>query len=373
MIAFVRRNIEAQYRVELNIFPAFNQLKPFEPIAYPIEQHPTPGEALEVAPGVRWARMPLPFELNHINLWLLEEADGWTVVDTGLNLDDIKRHWEAVLATHCRAKPVKRIIVTHCHPDHLGLAHWLGQKTGAGTWITQGELLNAYAWFHQLPNYDVAGMVGFFRRHGLDEARAALLCGRGPTYRGRVDGLPIEYRRLIDGDHLRIGGRDWRIIVGYGHSPEHASLYCAELDVLISGDMLLPRISTNVSAMSSNPDGDPIRLFLDSIACFETLPDATLVLPSHGHPFRGVHERVEQLRRHHDERFDALVAACTAPKSACELIPTLFNRELDAHQIMFAMGESIAHLNYLEHAGRLRRTLDAGVFRFTATQEKGEV
>jgi glyoxylase-like metal-dependent hydrolase (beta-lactamase superfamily II) len=369
MFVFVRRNIPALDRSELITFPAFNQLKPSEPIEYPIAQQPEPGQALELAPGVRWLRMPLPFELNHINLWLLEESDGWTIVDTGLNLDDIKRHWETVLAAHCGTKPVKRLIVTHCHPDHLGLARWLEEKLGVGTWITQGEMLNAHAWFHQLPNYDVAGMVGFFRRHGLEEARAGLLTGRGPTYRGRVDGLPVEYHRLIDGDRLRIGGRDWRVIVGYGHSPEHASLYCAELDVLISGDMLLPRISTNVSAMSSTPDGDPIRLFLDSIARYEALPAATLVLPSHGRPFRGIHERVAQLNHHHAEHFDALVAACASPQSACDLIPTLFRRELDAHQIMFAMGESIAHLNYLEHAGRVRRSRGSdGVFRFTSTQ-----
>jgi glyoxylase-like metal-dependent hydrolase (beta-lactamase superfamily II) len=354
-------------RAELIIFPGFNQLEPFEPITYPFTQQPGPGEAIELVPGVRWVRMLLPFELNHINLWLLEEEDGWTLVDTGLNLDDIKANWEDVLAAHCREKPVKRIVVTHCHPDHLGLARWLGEKTGAGTWITQGEMLNAYAWFHQLPNYDVDGMVGFFRRHGLDAARADMLFDRGPTYRGRVDGLPIEYRRLLEADFVRIGGCDWRVIVGYGHSPEHASLYCAERNVLISGDMLLPRISTNVSVMSSNPDGDPIRLFLDSIARFAPLPEETLVLPSHGKPFRGIRARVAQLAEHHRERFDALVAACDVPKSACELIPTLFKRELDAHQTMFAMGEAIAHLNYLEHAGRVRRASGAdGVFRFVA-------
>jgi len=363
----VRRNITARGRSELIIFPAFNQLKPFEPITYPFEQQPGPGEALELVPGVRWVRMPLPFELNHINLWLLEEADGWTIVDTGLNLDDIKANWEAVLAAHCREKPVKRIIVTHCHPDHLGLARWLGDRLKVGTWITQGEMLNAYAWFHQLPNYDVDGMVGFFRRHGLDPARADTLYNRGPTYRGRVDGLPTEYRRLLEDDLVRIGGKDWRVMLGYGHSPEHASLYCAELNVLISGDMLLPRISTNVSAMSCNPDGDPLGWFLDSVERFTELPEDTLVLPSHGRPFRGIHARAAQLAAHHDERFEALLAVLDTPKTACELIPTLFQRELDAHQIMFAMGESIAHLNCLEHAGRVRRTADAnGVVRFTA-------
>ena len=345
-----------------------NQLKkPFEPISYPIEQQPGTGETLEVAPGVRWLRMPLPFELNHINLWLLEEDDGWTIVDTGLNLDDIKQHWEAVLEAHCREKPVKRIIVTHCHPDHLGLARWLGDKLKVDTWITQGEILNAYAWFHQLPNYDVDGMVGFFRRHGLDPARAEMLHGRGPTYRGRVDGLPTQYRRLMEADFVRIGRHDWRVIVGYGHSPEHAALYCAELKVLISGDMLLPRISTNVSVMSATPDGNPLKLFLDSVERLTELPDDTLVLPSHGRPFRGIHARAAQLAEHHRERLEALVGACDSPKTACELIPTLFQRELDAHQTMFAMGESIAHLNCLEHAGRLRRTQNGeGVFHFVA-------
>ena len=297
-------------------------------ISYPFDDQPEPGATQELAPGVLWVRMPLPFELNHINLWLLDEGDGWTIVDTGINLDDIKRYWETILGTLGADKPVKRIIVTHCHPDHLGLARWLEEKLGVATWITQGEILNANAWFHQLPNYDATGMVEFFRRHGLDAARAESLTQRGPTYRGRVDGLPTEYRRLIEGDVVRIGRHDWRIIVGYGHSPEHASLYCADLNVLISGDMLLPRISTNVSTQASNPDGNALKLFLDSVERLTDLPPDTLVLPSHGRPFRGIQARAAQLHAHHNERFDALVAACDTPKSACDLIPTLFQREL---------------------------------------------
>ena len=334
-------------------------------ISYPFDGHPAPGGTQEVAPGVHWVRMPLQFALDHINLWLLDEGDSWTIVDTGLAVDDIKRHWEEVLATRCAGKPVKRILATHCHPDHLGLASWLERETGAPVWITQGELLTSYAWFHQLPNHDLPGMVEFFRRHGLDRARREALAGRGPTYRGRVDLLPTSYCRMFEGDVIRIGRHDWRVIVGYGHSPEHASLHCAELGVLISGDMLLPRISTNVSAYSSNPDGNPLKLFLDSIERYTELPPDTLVLPSHGRPFRGAHARVAQLQAHHRERCEALVAACDTPKSACELIPTLFRRELDEHQTMFAMGESIAHLNYLDHARKVRRTEDGnGVIRF---------
>jgi glyoxylase-like metal-dependent hydrolase (beta-lactamase superfamily II) len=336
-------------------------------ISYPFDGHPAPGATQEVAPGVHWLRMPLQFALDHINLWLLDEGDGWTIVDTGLATDDIKRHWEEALSSRCAGKPVKRIIATHCHPDHLGLASWLERKTGAPVWITQGELLTGYAWFHQLPNHDLPGMVAFFRRHGLDPARIDALASRGPTYEKRVDLLPTSYHRMFAADAIRIGRHDWRVIVGYGHSPEHASLYCAELGVLISGDMLLPRISTNISVFSYTPDGNPLKLFLDSIAQYAELPADTLVLPSHGRPFRGAHARVAQLQAHHRERCAALVAACDTPKSACELIPTLFQRELDEHQTMFAMGESIAHLNYLEHAGQLRKTMDDGdVIRFVA-------
>ncbi|HMM53977.1 MAG TPA: MBL fold metallo-hydrolase [Candidatus Desulfobacillus sp.] len=343
-------------------------MKSPEAIRYPHQSQPGEGEALELLPGLRWLRMPLPFELNHINLWLLEEENGWTAVDSGLNHDDIKRGWQAVLERHCTAKPLRRVIVTHCHPDHLGLAHWLEERTGARTWISQGEMLNARAWFHQLPNFDLAGMVAFFRRHGLDEARAATLAEHGPTYSGRVDGLPAEYVRLIEGDVLKIGGRDWRVIVGHGHSPEHVSLFSESPNVLISGDMLLPRISTNVSVMSSTPEDNPLGRFLDSINRLAALPADTLVLPSHGRPFSGLHARVAQLAAHHEERFAAVLGALDAPRSACELLPTLFSREFDLHQTIFAMGESIAHLNFLEHAGRVRRTTGSdGVTRFART------
>ncbi len=329
---------------------------------------------MELVAGLHWIRMPLPFELNHINLWLLEDDHGWTIIDTGLNFPQIKASWESILARYGQDKPVRRILVTHCHPDHLGLAHWLGEKTGAPTWITLGEMLNAHAWFEQIPNHDVDGMVGFFRRHGLDEERARLLRERGPTYRARVDGLPTEYRRILAGERLRIGAHDWRVIVGHGHSPEHASLHCAALGVLISGDMLLPRISTNVSVMSSNPHNNPLGWFLDSIQHFLPLPEETLVLPSHGKPFRGIRTRIGALEAHHKDRLAALLAALDTPHSACDLVPVLFDRVLDGHQIMFAMGESIAHLNYLEHAGQVRHTMGAdGVCRYARTRQESAI
>ena len=326
------------------------------PIAYQHETAPAPGVAVPVAPGIEWLCMPLPFALNHINLWLLGDGEGYAAVDTGFALDPIKAAWTLVL----EKRRLTRCIVTHCHPDHLGLAAWLEQEAGAPLWIAQGEYLAAHMIVEQIAGYSIPYMVDFFRRHGLDQARIDGLIARGNGYKRGVPAIPLTYHRLFDDQLLRIGDHAWRTIVGYGHAPEHMSLYCAELGVLISGDMLLPRISTNISVMASNPQGDPLGLFLKSIDDFRSLPPDTLVLPSHGRPFRGLHARVDQLHAHHAERCEVLLEACAgSAKSAADLIGVLFGRELpDPHQTMFAMGDAIAHLNYLEHAGKLQRLED---------------
>lgn len=337
-------------------------------LSYPIDGTPTPGETVPVAPGVHWVRMPLPFALDHINLWLLEdEADGvpgWTLVDTGFCLPEVRAAWDSILAAIAARGPVLRIVVTHCHPDHLGLAAWLAARLEVKVWMSLGEYLTACAWHAAVPTYNVGAMVALFRRHGLPESRCNALLARGNAYRPGVPELPASFVRLTDGQRLTVAGREWRTIVGHGHSPEHMSLYCDELRVLLSGDMLLPRISTNVAATAINPEVDAVGQFEDSLARFLPLPADTLVLPAHGRPFRGVHARVAQLKDHHAERCAALAAACAAPKSAGELLDTLFPRALDTHQVMFAMGEAIAHLNHLEQAGRLRRVADGPVIRF---------
>jgi glyoxylase-like metal-dependent hydrolase (beta-lactamase superfamily II) len=334
------------------------------PITYLHETSPAAGVALAVAPGIEWLCMPLPFALNHINLWLLADGAGHAAVDTGFGLEPIKEAWKSALV----GRQLTRCIVTHCHPDHLGLAAWLEQETGAGLWISQGDYLAAHMIVEQIAGYSIAVMVEFFRQHGLDQARIDGLIARGNGYKKGVPAIPATYQRLFHDQQLTIGAHDWRTIVGYGHAPEHMSLYCAELGVLISGDMLLPRISTNISVMASNPLGDPLGLFLASIDRFRELPADTLVLPSHGRPFRGLHARVEQLHAHHAERCGVLLDACRAePKSAADLIGVLFGRELpDPHQTMFAMGEAIAHLNYLEHAGKLRRIEENGLTRYAS-------
>ena len=331
------------------------------PIKYPFEQLPEAGTAEEVAEGVRWVRMPLPFALDHINLWLIRDGSRWAAVDTGVALDNVKDCWRQLLPVY----PLDRQIVTHCHPDHLGLAGWLEAETGAPLWIAQGEYLSAQMICEQIGSYALPAMLALFRAHGLDDERAAALQQRGNAYKRVLSGVPATYQRLLDGNSIAIGGREWRIIAGYGHSPEHAALHCAELNLLISGDMLLPRITTNVSVVASNPDGNPLGMFLDSIARFKALPQDTLVLPSHGKPFRGLHARIAQLEKHHQARLDELLAAIGQPSSATELMPVLFTRPLaDAHQVMFAMGETIAHLNYLEHAHRVERIIENGINRY---------
>ncbi len=335
------------------------------PIAYPHETAPAPGTAVPVAPGIEWMCMPLPFALNHINLWLLADGDGYAAVDTGFSLDPVKEAWKSALTE----RRLTRCIVTHCHPDHLGLAAWLEQETGAPLWIAQGEYLAAHMMAEQISGYAISSMVEFFRRHGLDQARIDALTARGNGYKRGVPEIPATFQRLFADQLLKIGDHEWRTIVGHGHAPEHMSLYCAELGVLISGDMLLPRISTNISVMASNPHGDPLGLFLASIDGFRALPEDTLVLPSHGRPFRGLHARVDQLHAHHAERCEVLLAACKGnPRSAADLIAVLFNREIpDPHQTMFAMGEAIAHLNYLEHAGKMQRIEENGLIRFVSS------
>jgi glyoxylase-like metal-dependent hydrolase (beta-lactamase superfamily II) len=334
-------------------------------VDYPFQELPAPGATLEVAPGVRWLRMPLPFQLDHINLWLLEDEGGWTIVDTGIGNAGTRELWEKVFASLSKDFGLKRVVLTHYHPDHAGNAAWLCERFGVELWMTQGEYLTAHAVRVATAGYTSGAVLEVFRRNGLDEQRRAAMSGGGNRYAKLVPDFPHSYRRVLDGERIRIDGRDWRAIVGYGHAPEHMSLYCEKLNVLIAGDMLLSTISTNVSVWSVDPEGDPLRLFLDSIERYRELPADVLVLPSHGKPFRGAHDRVGQLEKHHQDRFSELLGSLDQPKSAADLLGVLFRRPLDAHQTFFAMGEAIAHLHYLYYAGQARRAVGSdGVMRY---------
>ncbi|HMM87373.1 MBL fold metallo-hydrolase [Azohydromonas sp.] len=342
---------------------------------YPLaDAVPAPGTVLEVAPGLRWVRMGLPFALDHVNLWLLRDRaddgrEGWAVVDCGITSDATRNAWERVFAQGLDALPVLRVIVTHMHPDHIGLAHWLTERWGARLWISATDYHAARIGSQSTTGFGGDSAAAFFAAHGLiDPDAVAKVRARAGYYPSLVPAVPAQYRRLIDGLTLRIGDHHWRCIAGYGHAPEHIALHCAALGVLISGDMVLPRISTNVSVYDAEPEADPLPMYLASLERLRALPADTLVLPSHGRPFIGLHERIDQLRAHHDARLADTLTACRArPTSAHDLLPVLFHRALDLHQTTFAMGEAIAHLHALWCAGRLeRRRGDDGIWRFAA-------
>jgi len=347
---------------------------------YPLgETLPEPGQTLEVAPGVRWIRMALPFALDHINLWLLrdklEGREGWTVVDCCISRDEAKAQWEQIFASTFEGLPLLRVIVTHMHPDHIGLAYWLCER-----WSTPESPCRLWmsATDYNLARIGSSGSNGFggdssalfFSSHGLrDPLSMEKIRERASYYPTLVPAVPRQFRRLMEGDVVAIGGRGWSCISGHGHAPEHIALHCADLNLLIGGDMMLPRISTNVSVFDMEPEADALKLFLQSIDKFKALPADTLTLPSHGKPFTGLYRRIEQLHEHHRDRLAEVMEACVLhPCSAADVLPILFKRKLDLHQTTFAMGEAVAHLHALWFAGKLQRQRDAeGVYRFRTT------
>ncbi len=349
----------------MNVMPA-PKTHPRERLEFPLAEPPAPGSTIELAPGIHWLRMPLPFALDHINLWLLEDGPGWTIVDTGFGRGEkTKELWQQVFAATLGRRTVTRVLVTHFHPDHMGLAGWLCEHFEAPLWCTQAEWLTAHLVRQGGGGGDVSKRLEHYRAHGLPADQLDAFRERGNPFAENVVPVPLSYRRIMEGDEIEIGGRQWRVIVGFGHAPEHACLYQRELGVLISGDQVLPKITTNVSVWPDQPEGDPLKLYLDSMAKFRPLPEESFVLPSHGLPFLGLHLRLGQLAEHHEERLEVTYEACAAPRSAVELIPVLFKRALDLHQLGFAIGEALAHVNYLVGAGRLARVKsEDGVYRF---------
>ena len=340
-------------------------------LRYPHDAPPPRGTTSEVAPGIHWVRMPLPFALDHINLWLLEDGDGIALVDCGLGSQLTHDIWADVLSAWLPQRPLRRIVVTHFHPDHIGLAGRLAEEHGVPVSMTLGEFMAAHAMWQQLPGFDVETMARHFASHGLAAVVCDALRNFGNRYPKGVPTLPQHFDRLFDGSSISIGGRHWRVICGYGHAPEHASLYCESAGVLISGDMVLPRISTNVGVHARSPDDDALAQFLDSLARLSALPQDTLVLPSHGLPFYGLQTRIAALGAHHGERCAELLAALDQPKSAADVLPVLFSRPLDTFQTMFAMSEAIAHLNHVLHAGKVSKVEAAdGIIRFVRRTEK---
>lgn len=329
---------------------------------------PEPGQPFEVAEGVYWLRVPMPMSLDHINLWILKDGASWVIVDSGMDAPQCRQVWENVFDHFLSPHDVSRIIITHLHPDHTGLASWLAHRCECRIHISQGELDLYQRIFVESNNDRSAKVLNYLQQAGFNQTETEKALNFFT-----VDEKPKEMRIqrdacdiIADGDELIINNRSWRMVMGNGHSPEHMCLYCAELGIMISGDQALPRISSNVSVYPESINKDPLHDWLSSCEKLRThISDNTLILPSHQEPFYGLHARMDQLVFDHHVQLNRLRSALDSPASAVALTAVLFPRELQGVQTVFATGETLAHLNYLLNLGEISRNLDAdGVIEY---------
>lgn len=345
-------------------------------LTYPLgRKGPETGELIALADGVGWARLPVPGSLKHINVWLLDDpgpgseagSDGVAIVDTGLDIAPCREAWEALLSGPLAGRPVTRVVCTHFHPDHIGLAGWLTRRFDAPLWMTREEWLFARMLTADVRDAPPDEAFDYWRAAGWNDERIAAEAEKGwGRFSSVVSPVPVSFARMQDGDRVPIGGRAWRVLVGSGHCPEHACLIDETGGLMIAGDQVLPRITSNVSLSLSEPEADPLGDWLASIAKLKTLPDDLLVLPSHGEPFAGLHARLDALDRGHRDRLDALHAHLAEPRRAVDCFPVLFGRRIDDSVIGLATGEAMAHLRRLEVEGRAARDVQDGVHWYRA-------
>ncbi len=343
-------------------------------LIYPFDEKPEPGCVVELADGVYWIRMPLPFRLNHINLYLLRDGDGWTVVDTGIGGHDTREHWETLFRDVMDDRPIKKIIVTHLHPDHIGQAGWLTRHSQAQVWMSRTEFFMCKMLCSDGPADVPDDAIRFYHRAGFTAEQLERYKQGYGQFGTMVEPLPAGYRRIDDGERITIDESQWEVVIGRGHSPAHACLYSLDHKVLLSGDQVLPRISSNVSVFPTEPAADPLHEWLSScVALRARLPDDVLVCPAHNEPFTGLHARLSALIAGHADALGKLHTLCKERRRAVDVFPALFKAEITDEIMMLATGESLAHLNYLLGVGALSETLNAdGVRWFEAVGDFDE-
>jgi len=332
-------------------------------LSYPLGAVPETGQVLEVAPGLNWLRLPLPFQLDHINVWLLRDGDGWTLVDTGIFTNTTREIWQSVFERHLEGAALTRVLVTHLHPDHVGCAGWLARHFGIELWMPRDEYLLCRVLVADTGKPAPPEGLGFYRSAGFESEALERYAANFGAFGRVVAPLPESYRRLYEGQILRIGEYDWEVIIGRGHSPEHACLLCRELNLLIAGDQVLPTISSNVSVYPTEPAANPLRYWFESLEKLRRmLPADVLVLPAHGKPFTGAQARLERLTEDHREGLEALRRMCHEPRRAVDVFPALFKSRITERNLIMATGEAISHLNFLVELGEMQVSRDsAGV------------
>ena len=317
-------------------------------IQYEFDTTPDPGRTQEIAEGVHWLRMPLPFALNHINLWLLDDGAGWVIVDTSVGSDTSKTVWRSVFDDAMRGAPANHVVVTHLHPDHVGCAGWLAEHFGVDLWMTRDEYLLCRILVADTGRAAPEEGVAFYKAAGFTDEQLHRYRDVFGFFGRMVTPLPEAYKRLYDGFVGRIGGHEWEVVVGRGHSPEHACLYAEQLGTFIAGDQVLPTISANVSVYPTEPEANPLKDWIDSLRAIRArIPADVLVLPAHGRPFRGAHERIDALIDEHLVKLDALHEHVAEPCRAIDVFPALYRARISGDNLIMATGEAIAHLHYL--------------------------
>lgn len=323
----------------------------------PFPTPPAAGEAVTLVPGVLWLRMPLPFRPGHVNLYALDDGDGWTLVDTGPDMPACREAWTALRGGPLAGRPLRRIIATHHHMDHIGLAGRLMAAEGAALLTSRTAWLMARMMALDVQERATPEQLAFWRRAGMPPDLLAQRARERPFNTADVvHPLPLGYTRLVEGADLRAGGRAWRVAMGDGHAPEHVTLWSREDDLVIGGDQLLGAISPNLGVYATEPDADPVGDWLASCARLKRLAgDRQLVLPGHGLPYRGLPARLDALIAEHQAALDRIAAALAqAPRTAVGCFDLLYRRELTAGEFGLGLVEAVGHVNRLRRAGRLR-------------------